>query len=78
MQLPKEAKYTLVTGDTALIRAQVFCLGNKKERSCPLLPLNPGTLEVLLYVDEVGGEKDFSCLLKSHLLNEIFAKAVIS
>ena len=78
MWFPKEAKDTLETGGAALIRAQVLCLVNKQERSCPLLHLNLGTLEVLLYVDEVGGEKEFSCLPKSLLLDEIFAKAVIS
>lgn len=78
MRLSEEVKDTAVTGGTALIRAQFLSLGNKQKRTCPLLPLNPGTLEAFLYVDEVGGENEFSCLPKSHLLNEIFAKAVIS
>lgn len=53
----KEAKDTPVTGGAALIRAQVLCLVNKQERNCPLLHLNLGALEALLYVDDVGGER---------------------
>lgn len=78
MRLSKKAKATLVTGGAGFTRAQVFCPVNKQERNCPLLHLNLGTHEALLYVDGVGGVKEFSCLSKSHLVNAIFAKAVIS
>lgn len=72
---PKEAKDTLVRGGAALIRIQVLCLVNNQERHCPLLHLNLGKLETLLYVDDVGGKKELSCLSKSHILNEMFFKS---
>ena len=74
-EVSKAAKDILVGGGAALIWAQVLCLVNKEKRNCPLLHLNLGTLEVLLYVDDVGGVKEFSCLSKSHLLNTFFCKS---
>lgn len=48
---------------------------NNQERNCPLLHLNLGKLETLLYVDDVGGTKELSCLSKAHILNEMFFKS---
>jgi hypothetical protein len=67
LKLPKEIKRHNNDKRHTLHQAQVLCLLNELERNCPLLPLNPGTLD-LLYVDNVGGEKNFSCLPKSHIL----------
>lgn len=66
------------TSDRRCSPYQSIRLVNKQERNCPFLHMNLGTLEALLYVDKVGGEKKFSCLPQSHLLDAIFAKAVIS
>lgn len=62
-------------GGAALIRFQVLCLVNNQERNYLLLHLNLGKLETLLYVDDVGGKEELSCLSKSHILNEMFFKS---